>query len=81
MESKKSAQQDDAKSQVSQAKSVKSVAASQRSKASAVPTEEAKHEAYTDRLDDKRMSNYSIAALREYVQEMAKPGSGVLRMR
>ena len=25
------------------------------------------------------MSNYSIAALREYVQEMAKPGSGVTK--
>ncbi len=38
---------------------------------------EAKHEAYTDRLSEERMSNYSMAALREYVQEMAKPGSGV----
>lgn len=25
------------------------------------------------------MSNYSIAALRDYVQEMAKPGSGVTK--
>jgi hypothetical protein len=40
---------------------------------------EAKHEAYTDRLNEERMSNYSIAALREYVQEMAKPGSGVTK--
>jgi hypothetical protein len=40
---------------------------------------EAKHEAYADRLNEKRMSNYSIAALREYVQEMAKPGSGVTK--
>jgi hypothetical protein len=39
---------------------------------------EAKHEADTDRLK-KRMSNYSIAALREYVQEMAKQGSGVTK--
>ena len=44
---KASEQPDDTRSQRSQAKSVKSVAASQRSKAvSAVPTEEEKHEAY-----------------------------------
>ena len=53
MESKKNAQQDDARSQVSQAKSVRSVAASQRSRASAAPTEEQKHEAYLQTVRDK----------------------------
>ena len=40
---------------------------------------EATHEAYTDRLNEERMSNYSIAALKKYVQEMAEPGSGVTK--
>ena len=52
--SKQSEQQDDARSQVSQAKSVKSVAQSQKSKAaSAVPTEEEKHEAYLKTIREK----------------------------
>tara|TARA_B110000285_G_C14751544_1_gene435407 strand:- start:381 stop:545 length:165 start_codon:yes stop_codon:yes gene_type:complete len=53
MESKKTTQQDDAKSQVSRAKSTRSVAASQKSKASAAPTEEEKHEAYLQSVRDK----------------------------
>ena len=38
---------------------------------------QAKHEAYTDRLNDKRMGNISIESLIEGVREMTTPGSGV----
>ena len=40
---------------------------------------EAKNEVYIDRLNEKKLSNYSIAALKEYVQKMVKTGSGVTK--
>jgi hypothetical protein len=40
---------------------------------------EAKHDAYTDRLNEERMSNFSVDTLRSFVQELSVPGSGVTK--
>ena len=38
---------------------------------------QAKHQAYTDRLNDDRLGNMSIEAVGEFVREFEHPGSGV----
>ena len=38
---------------------------------------EAKHKAYTDRLNDDRLGNISVRAVAAFVREVERPGSGV----
>jgi hypothetical protein len=38
---------------------------------------EAKHQAYTDRLNEDRLGNVSVRAVAAFVREVERPGSGV----
>lgn len=38
---------------------------------------EAKHQAYTDRLNEDRLGNMSIEVVGEFVLELDQPGSGI----
>jgi hypothetical protein len=40
---------------------------------------EAKHKAYTDRLDEDRLANMTVEAVAEFVREFERPGSGVTK--
>jgi len=40
---------------------------------------EAKHKAYTDRLNEDRLANMTMEAVGEFVREFGHPGSGVTK--